>query len=99
MESKNEVERRLYSDLAALVDEVNRRTYGKKLPREESNEMETHDSALASKLLDQIKEEVAWKKVSERILRDAMTDITYVMEVRLNSGELDYRLAQRIPQP
>jgi hypothetical protein len=99
MESKSEIERKLYSDLAAMVEEMNRITYGKKLPREESNEMGIHDAAFITKLLDQIKEEVAWKKVSERILRDTMTDITYVMEVRLNSGELDYRLAQRIPQP
>ena len=99
MESKSEIERKLYSDLAALVDEMNRITYGKKLPKDESIEIGIHDAAFAKKLLDQIIEEVGWKKVSERILRDRMTDITYVMEVRLNSGELDYRLAQRVPPP
>lgn len=94
MESKNEIERKLYSDLAAKVADEGCSMMGANVSEDEAQEIRTGDAVFARDLLSLIGCLVAWKKISERLYWEMKTDAPYLVSVRIDKGKLDFRVGK-----
>ncbi|MGD0728809.1 MAG: hypothetical protein ABR981_01915 [Candidatus Micrarchaeaceae archaeon] len=94
MGSTNKCERELERCIDAMVDEANK-AYSAELNENAEIDARMRDIDLRDKLVQQIKEEIIYKKISERMMHEQMKSIVYEINVRISSENLSSALVRK----
>jgi hypothetical protein len=93
MVSVQKYERELRSCIDSMVDEMNG-IYGADLTESAKIDSKMGDIRLRDELIEQIRNVVRCKKISERMSAEQMRSITYRMEVRICGDGIDYEITR-----
>jgi|GEM_PF-1651786 hypothetical protein len=94
MASKHEYERKLGECIDSMVEEMNS-TYCADLAEEDRIESRMSDIVFREALINQIKEEILCKKLSESVMAGQKREVVYQMPVSITNKGISFSLCRK----